>query len=137
VVIGWVLFRSPDVDTAAAILQAMAGVNGLVLPEAWLVRMGEPGAALAAAGIGFGATPALPRTGVLNWIWMLLLVVWLAPNTQQIMAVARPALGVPADDAASRLQWRPRALTAALAIGLALAVTVNLTRHSEFLYFQF
>jgi D-alanyl-lipoteichoic acid acyltransferase DltB (MBOAT superfamily) len=137
VVIGWVLFRSPDVDTAAAILQAMAGVNGLVLPEAWLVRMGEPGAALAAAGIGFGATPALPRTGVLNWIWMLLLLVWLAPNTQQIMAVARPALGVPADDAASRLQWRPRALTAALAIGLALAVTVNLTRHSEFLYFQF
>jgi alginate O-acetyltransferase complex protein AlgI len=134
VVVGWVLFRAPDVETAVAILQAMAGFNGLVLPESWLVRTG--GSALAALGIEFGATPALPRTGVLHWIWILLLLVWLAPNTQQIMAAAKPALGV-LPDAPARFPWRANAAWMLLTTALLLAVIVNLGRHSEFLYFQF
>jgi len=136
VVVGWVLFRAPDVDTALSILRAMAGFNGLVLPEAWAAKFAGVAATLSALGIEFGATPALARTGVLNWIWVLLLVVWLAPNTQQIMAAAKPALGVPAE-AASRIRWRVAPVTAALTVVLALAVIVNLGRHSEFLYFQF
>ncbi len=136
VVVGWVLFRAPDVDTALSILRAMAGFNGLVLPEAWAAKFAGVGATLSAQGVEFGATPALARTGVLNWIWVLLLVVWLAPNTQQIMAAAKPALGVPAE-AASRICWRVAPVTAALTVVLALAVIVNLGRHSEFLYFQF
>lgn len=136
VVAGWVLFRAPDVEAATAILRAMAGFNGLVLPEVWFARAGGVGPALAALGIEFGATPALPRTGVLNWIWILLLVVWLAPNTQQIMAVAKPALGVP-NEAPSRVCWRVSAPWMLLTLALALAVIVNLGRHSEFLYFQF
>jgi hypothetical protein len=136
VVSGWVLFRSPDVDTATAILRAMCGLNGLVLPDAWQTKAGGLGAALAAAGVNFGAMPALPRTGVMQWIWILLLVVWLAPNTQQIMAAARPALGVP-EDAPSRIRWRIAPLFAVLALGLALTTIVNLDRHSTFLYFQF
>jgi len=136
VVAGWVLFRAPDVDTALSILRAMAGFNGLVLPEAWAAKSGGVAAVVSGLGVEFGATPALARTGVLNWIWVLLLVVWLAPNTQQIMAVAKPALGVPAE-AASRILWRVASATAALTMVLALAVIVNLGRHSEFLYFQF
>ena len=114
----------------------MAGFNGLVLPEAWAAKFAGLGAALSVLGVEFGATPALVRTGVLNWIWVLLLVVWLAPNTQQIMAAAKPALGVPAE-AASKILWRVSPATAALTVVLALAVIVNLGRHSEFLYFQF
>lgn len=136
VVIGWVLFRAPDVETAMAILRAMAGFNGLVLPEAWLAKSGSAGAALAALGVEFGATPALMRTGVLHWIWILLVVVWLAPNTQQIMAAAKPALGVP-NEPASSIRWRVAPVTAALTVVLALAVIINIGRHSEFLYFQF
>lgn len=136
VVAGWVLFRAPDVETATAILRAMAGFNGLVLPESWFARAGGVGPALAALGIEFGATPALSRTGVLNWIWILLLVVWLAPNTQQIMAAAKPALGVP-NEAPSRIRWRVSVPWMLLTLCLALAVIVNLGRHSEFLYFQF
>ncbi|MCW5575859.1 MAG: MBOAT family protein, partial [Burkholderiales bacterium] len=49
VVAAWVLFRAPDIESAAAILRAMAGFNGLVLPEAWLVKLGAAGEALAAA----------------------------------------------------------------------------------------
>lgn len=136
VVVGWVLFRAPDMETAAAILRAMAGFNGLVLPEGWAARAGDAGAALAALGVQFGATPALPRTGVLHWIWILLLIVWLAPNTQQIMAAAKPALGVP-KEAPSRIRWQISAPWALLTLALLLAVMVNLGRHSEFLYFQF
>jgi D-alanyl-lipoteichoic acid acyltransferase DltB (MBOAT superfamily) len=125
VVIGWVLFRAPDIETASAILRAMAGFNGLVLPESWLAKTG-----------GLGATPAMMRTGVLHWIWVLLLVVWLAPNTQQIMAAAKPALGVP-EEGPSPIRWRVALPWAAVTLGLMLAVIVNLGRHSEFLYFQF
>lgn len=137
VVAGWVVFRADSLDTAGAILRAMAGLNGFVLPDVWLARWGGFGEWLAQQGVTFGATPALARTGVVNWIWILLLVVWFAPNTQQIMAAARPALGVPADAAAARWQWRPAAAGAVAAAVMAVAVIVNLNRHSEFLYFQF
>lgn len=136
VVVSWVLFRAPDVATAKAILCAMAGFNGLVLPEVWLAKLGAAGQSLQQLGIHFGATPALVRTGVLNWIWVLLLMVWLAPNTQQIMAAAKPALAV-LPEAVTRLQWRVSPLWAVLTLALLLAVIVNLGRHSEFLYFQF
>ena len=80
---------------------------------------------------------ALARTGIMHWIWALLIVVWFAPNTQQIMAAARPALGIPPDSATARWQWRPAAASAVVVAAMALAVIVNLNRHSEFLYFQF
>jgi D-alanyl-lipoteichoic acid acyltransferase DltB (MBOAT superfamily) len=137
VVAGWVIFRADSLDTAGAILRAMAGLNGFVLPDVWLVRWGALGQWLADRGVVFAATPALSRTGVVHWIWILLLIVWFAPNTQQIMAACRPALGIPEDSAAARWQWRPAFATAALAAGMALAVLFNLHRHSEFLYFQF
>jgi D-alanyl-lipoteichoic acid acyltransferase DltB (MBOAT superfamily) len=137
VVAAWVVFRSNSLDTAAAILQAMAGVNGLVLPDVWLVRWGYFGEWLARAGVAFGPNPALAGTGVVHWIWILLAVVWLAPNTQQIMAASRPALGIPGDSTAARWQWRPAAWSAAAVAVMALTAIVNLNRHSEFLYFQF
>ena len=137
VVAGWVVFRADSLDSAWAILSAMAGANGFAVPDAWLARWGALGAWLAQLGAASGATPALARTGVVHWIWILLLVVWFAPNTQQIMAAARPALGIPADSATARWQWRPAVASAVVVAVMALAVVVNLNRHSEFLYFQF
>jgi hypothetical protein len=107
------------------------------VPDVWLVRWGRFGEWLASEGVAFGATPALAGTGVVHWIWILLAVVWLAPNTQQIMAASRPALGIPEDSATSRWQWRPAAASAAAVAVMAIVAIVNLNRHSEFLYFQF
>ena len=137
VVVAWVFFRADSLDSALSILQAMAGLNGFVLPDIWLARWGAFGQWLSAHGVVFAATPALSRTGVIHWIWILLAIVWLAPNTQQIMAASRPALGIPAESAGARWQWRPAVGTAALAAGMLLIVLFNLHRHSEFLYFQF
>jgi hypothetical protein len=137
VVAGWVVFRADSLDTAAAILRAMAGLNGFIVPDVWLAKWGAVGEWLAQQGVTFGATPALARTGVVHWIWILLAIVWLAPNSQQILALARPALGVPPEAAGARWQWRPVAASAVAVAVMAIAVIVNLNRHSEFLYFQF
>jgi hypothetical protein len=137
VVAAWVVFRSDGLDTAGAILRAMAGLNGIVVPDVWLVRWGTFGEWLAHAGVVFGPTPAMTGTGVVHWIWILLAVVWLAPNTQQIMASSRPGLGIPRESAIARWQWHPSAISAAAVAVVALTAIVNLSRHSEFLYFQF
>ena len=137
VVIGWVLFRAADLAAALAMLKAMAGFNGWVLPDFWLPKWGAAGQWLAAHGVRFGDTHDLVGGGVMNWIWILLLVVWCAPNTQQLLAGYRPALALFAERYEGWLAWRPTPLYAMLAAALALFAIFNLHKQSEFLYFQF
>ncbi|MBK9161559.1 MAG: MBOAT family protein [Nitrosomonadales bacterium] len=137
VVAAWVVFRADNMDAAMAMLHAMAGMNGFVLPDAWLPKWGASGQWLAAQGVDFGATNDLIMGGAINWIWISLLIVWLAPNTQQIMAGFRPALDVPSGGRARWLLWRP-SLPSALAVWLiGFIAVINLNRQSAFLYFQF
>ena len=137
VVVGWVLFRSADLAAAGVMLKAMAGGNGLVLPDFWLPKWGATGAWLAGHGVRFGDTHDLVGGGVVNWIWILLLVVWLAPNTQQILGAYRPALALFNERYQGWIAWRPVPLYALLAALLALLAIFNLHKQSEFLYFQF
>jgi alginate O-acetyltransferase complex protein AlgI len=67
----------------------------------------------------------------------LLLVVWFAPNTQQLLAAYRPALALFAESYQSRLNWRPTPVYAVITAAIALLAIFNLHRQSEFLYFQF
>ena len=137
VVVGWVIFRAADFATAVAMLKAMAGINGLVLPDFWLPQWGAAGQWLAAHGVVFGDTGDLVTDGLVNWIWILLAVVWFAPNTQQLLAAYRPALALFAEQYRTRLAWRPTAVYALLTAALALMAIFNLHKQSEFLYFQF
>jgi hypothetical protein len=137
VVIGWVLFRSADLGAAVAMLKAMAGLNGFVLPDFWLPKWGAAGQWLAAHGVRFGDTHDLVGGGVVNWIWISLLVVWFAPNTQELLGAYRPALALFAERYQGRLAWRPAPLYALLTAALALIAIFNLHKQSEFLYFQF
>ncbi len=137
VVIGWVLFRSADLAAAVAMLKAMAGLNGLVLPDFWLPKWGAAGAWLAGHGVRFGDTHDLVGGGVVNWIGISLLIVWFAPNTQQLLTAYRPALALFAERYEGRLAWRPAPLYALLTAALALIAIFNLHKQSEFLYFQF
>ena len=138
VVVAWVVFRADSVGTASVMLQGMAGLNGVALPDHWLPKWGAPGAWLAAQGIVFNDARGLVTAGLLYWLVILLAVVWFAPNTQQIMARAQPALGVPPDSAsARRLLWRPSPWLAVPFAVLAIVIVVNLHKKSEFLYFQF
>jgi D-alanyl-lipoteichoic acid acyltransferase DltB (MBOAT superfamily) len=136
VVIAWVCFRATDFHGAQAMLSAMMGGNGFDLPDYWLPKWGAFGAWLQGQGVAFTPQHGLLPTGAINWIWLSLLIVWLAPNTQEIMANFKPALDAPAT-AARRLLWRPTVTAALLIWGLAFVAIINLNRQSTFLYFQF
>ena len=137
VTVAWVFFRADSLDSALAMLHAMAGANGVLLPDAWLVKWGAAGQWLSTHGVTFGNTGGLIMGGAINWIWISLLIVWLAPNTQQIMAIYKPALDVPDGTTITRLAWRPSAAAATLVWLLGFIAVINLTQQSHFLYFQF
>ncbi len=143
VVVGWVFFRAESLEGASAILDGLAGQNGLVLPAKYLPRLGALGELLAATGWHFGVVD-LPYKGTdaLRAIVLLFVVVWWLPNTSQIMRRYRPHVGAyrgPGEGPAKRLSWRPTpAWGVVYGVLLSAAVTAALyAETSEFLYFQF
>jgi len=117
---GWVIFRAADMEAARAILEGMLGLNGATGPA--------------------GAAGA--RTGLLL-AGAMLLVAWLAPNTQELTGYVGPSGSYDAKQPAAaarperEMRWRPEPRWAA-AIGAALGIAIlSLSRVSEFLYFQF
>jgi hypothetical protein len=137
VVLAWVPFRAPTIEGAGRILAGMAGANGVSIPNAIAARLGGAGQQLLDA---FGVEASLGGGSqfALTWFWIaaLFAIARFAPNTQELMASARPALGYgPAGGA--RLRWRPSAAWA-LSTGTVTAVALlALSQVSEFLYFQF
>jgi len=72
---------------------------------------------------------------------ILLAVVWLAPNTQQIMRRAHPALAVGTHDVdypgARWWLWRTNAGWAAATAAFGTLAILSISGVSEFIYFQF
>jgi alginate O-acetyltransferase complex protein AlgI len=124
VVVGWVFFRASDFAAAVNMLTAMAGVHGLIA--------GTPGVHVVAGGT------AIDSVSATLFIGSLLLLCWLSPNTQEIARYHGPAgTDTPQSAPDALLPWRPTpAWGAAVACLFALAL-MNLSRVSEFLYFQF
>ena len=91
VIVAWVPFRADSGDAAFAVLAGMAGLNGLVVPESALAAGSLLAIPLAALGAGAGEVRSLANDGPL-WLAVLLVIVWFAPNTQEIMARYAPAL---------------------------------------------
>jgi alginate O-acetyltransferase complex protein AlgI len=116
VVLGWVCFRSANIDAAARMLRAMTGAN-------------ELGA----------STPFAGSAQALLVIVAWLLVAWFAPNTQELLGYKGPD-----DDAEYRpimegsgRSWQPT-VRWALLIGCLIGISLmSLSKVSEFLYFQF
>ena len=108
--VAFAFFRAASVDDALFVLAGMAG--------------------------GHDIGPAFSRTTLLQ-LAVLFLVVWFAPNTQQIMSRFEPALGRPIANPYSGLVWRPSGSWAVAAGGLAALGVLALGGTTEFLYFQF
>ncbi len=112
VLVASVFFRAPSVPAAVDVLGGMLGANGI-----------QPATT-------FGLQHGVFLTG-------LYAIVWLLPNTQQIMRRYDPVLEDVAQSAASYLTWKPN-LRSALCVGIAAAVGIlALGGTTEFLYFQF
>ncbi len=137
VVVAWVVFRADSINTATAILKAMAGMNGFALPDIWLPKWGAFGQWLAQQGVHFSNTEALIKGGAINWILVCLLIVWIAPNSQQMMANFKPGLNMPEDSAAKRLLWQPSYTWLVASVVCAVFSILSISELSEFIYFQF
>jgi alginate O-acetyltransferase complex protein AlgI len=132
VVVGWVFFRAPTWRGAITMLAGMAGAHGVAIPDRLAHALGSvlPNA-VRAGGLGvFGRAPAsLALIGAL-------LIVWLAPNTEQLTARWHPVLD---DVEPTRWEWRPTPAVGALVgflLFFALRTLFRLTP-SEFLYYRF
>jgi hypothetical protein len=133
----WVVFKADNLNTAMAMLKAMAGMNGFILPNDWLTKWGAFGQWLSLQGINFSATNVLIKASAINWIIVSLLIVWFAPNTQQIMANYKPALNFSEKSTIQRFLWRPTyAWLISGVLGAVIAI-LSISELSEFIYFQF
>ncbi|HAM41582.1 MAG TPA: membrane-bound O-acyltransferase family protein [Candidatus Omnitrophica bacterium] len=115
VVIAWVFFRAADLRTAWDMLRAMGGGYGM----AWPSSMGVP---------------------ALLFTLGLLVISWVAPNTQQLTAYVGPEgayRSVARAPMARRYRWTPSARWA-ISIGCTAALCLMMfSQVSEFIYFQF
>ncbi len=142
VVVSWVFFRADSFESAQVILGAMAGMNGISLPQFWETYLGF----LRAWGVafsGFSVNVGLSQKYAVIGISALLAVAWFTPNTQQWMGQYSPTLTQPQESSsfAQHLwrpwQWKPSPTWSAV-LGCLTAISIlGMTRVSEFLYFQF
>jgi D-alanyl-lipoteichoic acid acyltransferase DltB (MBOAT superfamily) len=144
IVATFVVFRAETFGGALKVLSAMFGGNGVVLPEGLSAAVGGLQPWLAQHGMLIGEhTPnrLASWSEGFKFIFMLLLIAWAAPNTQQIMRDFEPAFDTYRGTAAGRLPAQPGfsiSPTWAVIVALVFAYAVgSLTRASEFLYFQF
>ena len=139
VVIAWVFFRAADVGSAVHMLKGMAGLNGVSLPiglqgDARFAWLANSGAVFQGLLTNANATAA----EAIAWIGVLLMAVWLLPNTQQFTRDFDPAVGpVAAPATLARLKWRPSPRWAMFSGGVLALGLLSLNRVSAFLYFQF
>ncbi|MEC4749392.1 MBOAT family O-acyltransferase [Methylomicrobium sp. Wu6] len=139
VVVAWVFFRAENINAALLLLEGMVGQYGVVLPLKWLHGFGKLGESLTLYGIEFHDTDTFNAGKEPIRILICLLIVWLMPNTQQIMERYKPALGM-LEQSESRetwWQWRPTCVWLGLIVIIATLAILSLNEISEFIYFQF
>lgn len=136
VVIGWTLFRAPNLPAAWALVCGLFGANGIEVPNGWFEKLPW----LVSLGVA-------PRSEWLVFagpsqvlvLVILLLAVLCLPNSLQLTAgylVPSNHASLPSV-ASLGWRWRPK-VSWALFVGLILAIALlHLGKISEFLYFQF
>ena len=139
VVLGWVLFRSPDLETAGHLYRGMLGLNGLSIPESLIPE----GARLPLLNLGLSVEEPLafaPLSGhtftLVLWILGLSSIAFLLPNSQTLLSRYRPTLSEPQVPSRSFL-FEPKPLPLVLTVAAFLYGLTAMGSVSEFLYFQF
>ena len=159
VALAWIPFRAADLDSAARMWSGLWDPATFTGWSTWIDHQAQRISALGSSeGIIERLTRAQPVTlrelslgAAVPMLGLGLLIVWVLPNTAQIMGplVAERDIrqlrsgndtntnaGI-ATSTTRRIRWRPTgtwALTAGVLLGLCL---LNLNRQSPFLYFQF
>jgi alginate O-acetyltransferase complex protein AlgI len=149
IVVSWVFFRANNLGAARSMLKAMAGLNGMSLPS--VLKEYFPEFARLAPDSKFVFAGFLPLLGNSRnpfiAIGLCLVLVWLFPNTREIMrnhkittddtAGIQPAATGPRGWIAEHMTWTPTPAKAVVVAVLFMICVISLKKFSEFLYFQF
>ncbi len=142
VVAAWVPFRAESIEGAGNILSGMVGMHGFSNSERLIGEIGGAEERLLSPGIVFdgflfGDNPY----GAVAWIFILLMIAVVLPNTHQIMRRYRPAFETYKGEIPRVrlrcLEWRPTLLWAIFTTSLFVFAVLRLTRVSEFIYYKF
>jgi len=133
VVVAWVFFRAPDFETASNLLKGMVGCNG-VLPVNDLA-VSEP----------LGLVWLIVNRQEIAWILLLFGIAVFMPNLRQIMEGHELVLNTEALRPVAieswvplpQLRWRPSLAWVIISFTLFLVSLTQMTKISQFLYFQF
>jgi D-alanyl-lipoteichoic acid acyltransferase DltB (MBOAT superfamily) len=146
VVVAWVFFRAQSFGAATTILKSMFLGSGLSLPASLARKLASSrpiGSLIELKPDGLFPNGLVDGSSVVHWLLVLTVVAWFAPNTQELLARYRPALGFPMPDALGRryrrLEWRP-GFAWSVVVGLMAAVAIMnlwIGNNAEFIYFQF
>jgi D-alanyl-lipoteichoic acid acyltransferase DltB (MBOAT superfamily) len=147
VVVALTWFHAASVAAGGNIVLGLAGLHGLVLPDAVATSLPSLAAALGQLGVGFTADDTGGLAMLYGWIAVLLAIALIPPNTLEMLRAWQPAVTMPAATASGRIDpWRGLAsrlqlsLTPVWALATAVILTIGMlgvNRVSEFLYWQF
>lgn len=138
VTIAWVFFRAESFQGARRVLEGM-----LNLPSTMEARLGAMSVLMKTIGFQFQAAP-MSRQNYTDMAWLVIwvLILWLVPNTQQIMQKQYSAIETyhRTDDNSwqrSILTWKASKAWGVM-LGVLTAISImHLSQPTEFLYFQF
>jgi len=135
--IAWVFFRAESFTGAQNIIKGMSGLNGFNLDYRlaqyfpFLLKWVE----FKGLNMGSFLNRGIPIIFV-SW-----LIVWYAPNTQELMSRYKPAYKTYSDIAKpiywSKLKWNPSVMMAIITALVFLYTIINIGNKSEFIYYQF
>jgi alginate O-acetyltransferase complex protein AlgI len=132
IVVSWVFFRSENLDTAFAILSAMIGMNGFILPTVY-----EPmlEGVLSALPVTYAAMPLFGGATQITITALLLVFVWTAPNTREFITKIEDSL---VDQGVLKINMQQATANWGFLLGTLAALGLcGIFSVSEFIYFQF
>ena len=139
VLVAWVLFRAESFDVAQVMFAGMLTHNGVSLPQGMdIIPLRDLGWTFSGLFADNEKLQALGAGSCLQVMLVGLFIVWVCPNTQQLLGYQedRPATAG-ADRGRPPLVWTPK-LGSALWLGLLFGVSlISFSKASPFLYFQF
>ncbi len=133
-----VWFRAESVGSALELSKAMAGTNGIGIPEKIVGMIGLENMSF----IIPEAVSLLEFFTTVAWVIALLVVALLLPNGFQFLAAYEPVLGYklkdnPSSRVAAKLSWQPSLPWFLIISVLLISAVLRVGGQSEFLYWQF
>ena len=139
VVIAWVFFRADSYSSAMSIIYGMFSFNGISVSESlWKILQNiNPQWIDGVVMNGLAPISRINPDRALILIAIGLLIVFLMPNTQQLVYRFKPVLDRDSELIVPRWQWRFNAVSAWI-LGIIFVISLTfLSRVRDFLYFQF